>query len=119
MCLTTAEGLVPNRQFLLAERGFATTHPDLVREALAQLDRADGWATRNKDQVSRYLAADTGLPLAVVRTAIDRLSFGVSPMTPDIVAEQQRIADAFAAQHLIPGRLRVADAVWKDPGRTG
>ena len=114
--LATASGLVQNRQFLLADRTFADAHPDLVRETLHQLGVADRWAQENKLQVSQYLAADTGLPLPVVRTAIDRLSFGVSPLTADVVAEQQQIADAFAAQHLIPGTLDVKDAVWNAPG---
>ena len=113
--LATANGLVQNRQFLLADRAFADAHPDLVGETLRQLDRSDQWAQTHRSEVSQYLASDTGLPLPVVRTAIDRLSFGVSPMTPDVVAEQQEIADAFALQHLIPGRLDVKDAVWKAP----
>jgi sulfonate transport system substrate-binding protein len=113
--LATADGLVQNRQFLLADRAFADAHPDLVVETLRQLALSDRWAQAHKDQVSGYLAADTGLSLPVVRTAIDRLSFGVSPMTPDVVAEQQQIADAFALQHLIPGKLDVKDAVWTPP----
>jgi hypothetical protein len=32
-------------------------------------------------------------------------------MTADVVADQQKIADAFFAQHLIPAKLTVADAV--------
>ncbi len=114
--LTTASGLVQNRQFLVADRGFADTHPDLVRETLRQLGIADRWAQANKPQVSQYLASDTRLPLPVVRTAIDRLSFGVSPLNAEVVAEQQQIADAFAAQHLIPEPLDVKDAVWTAPG---
>jgi sulfonate transport system substrate-binding protein len=113
--LTTANGLVQNRQFLLADRAFADAHPDLVVETLHQLGLSDQWAQAHKPEVSAYLAADTGLPLPVVRKAIDRLSFGVMPMTQDVVAEQQQIADAFSAQHLIPGALDVKDAVWTAP----
>ncbi len=113
--LATASGLVQNRQFLLADRAFTDAHPDLVQETLRQLARSDQWAQAHKPEVSQFLAADTGLPLPVVRTAIDRLSFGVSPMTPDIIAEQQQIADAFAQQHLIPGALDVKDAIWTAP----
>ncbi len=110
--LTSATGLVQNREFLLAGRAFTAAHPDLVRETLRQLGLADQWSQQHKPQVSQYLADDTGLPLPVVRTAIDRLSFGVLPMTPDVIVEQQQIADAFFAQQLIPGRLDVRDAVW-------
>jgi sulfonate transport system substrate-binding protein len=113
--LTNAAGVAGNRQFFLADRQFASGNPDLMRLLLAQINRSDAWAQAHKDEVSRFLAADTGLPLPVVRKAVDRLSFGAAPMTPDVVAEQQRIADTFFAQHLIPARLSVRDAVWSPP----
>ncbi len=109
--LVRADGIVPNRQFFLAERGFATRNPDLVRLLLAQIARSDAWAEAHKDEASAMLAADTGLPVPVVRRALGRLTYGVQPMTADVVAEQQRIADAFFAQHLLPERLQVQAAV--------
>ena len=113
--LAQADGLVGNRQFFLARRGFADRAPDLVRLVLAQIGHSDAWAQAHHAEVSQYLADDTGLPVPVVRRAVDRLSFGVAPMTPDVVAEQQRIADAFFGQHLLPSRLTVRDAVWTSP----
>jgi sulfonate transport system substrate-binding protein len=114
--LTNAAGLVGNRQFFLADRQFAARNPDLIRVLLAQINRSDAWAQSHKAEVSQFLAADTGLPLPVVRKAVDRLTFGAAPMTPDVVAEQQRIAEAFFAQHLLPARLSVQEAVWNAPG---
>ncbi len=113
--LAQADGLVGNRQFFLAERGFTERAPDLVRLVLAQIARSDAWAQAHHPEVSQYLADDTGLAVPVVRRAVDRLTFGVAPMTPDVVAEQQKIADAFLAQHLLPSRLSVQDAVWTPP----
>ncbi len=109
--LARADGVVPNRQFFLAERGFAARNPDLIRLLLAQIARSDAWADAHRDEASAMLAADTGLPVPVVRRAIGRLTYGVQPMTPDVVAEQQRIADAFFGQHLLPDRLTVQAAV--------
>ncbi|WP_419731040.1 aliphatic sulfonate ABC transporter substrate-binding protein [Lichenicola sp.] len=113
--IASAGDLVGNRQFFLADRHFADANPDLIRLLMAQVNRSDAWSEAHKDQVSQYLASDTGLPVPVVRKAVDRLTFGALPLTPDVVAEQQAIADAFLAQHLIPGRLTVQDAVWKLP----
>ena len=113
--LTSADGVVGNRQFFIARRAFADRYPDLIRSLLDQIAQSDAWGQAHKADVSRMLAADTGLPLPVVQTAIDRLTFGVVPMTPDVVVEQQAIADSFARQHLIPGSIKVADAVWHAP----
>ena len=111
--LTTANGLVGNRQFFLADRAFAAAHPDLVSTVVEQITLSDAWSQAHPDQVSRYLADDTGLPLPVVRRAVDRLTYGATAMTPEIVAEQQQIADSFLAQHLLPGPVHVSDAIWK------
>ncbi|MCQ8239933.1 sulfonate ABC transporter substrate-binding protein [Rhizosaccharibacter radicis] len=117
--LATAEGLVPNRQFFVASRSYADDNSGVIKVMLEQLQRADAWAEAHKTDAARYLAADTGLPMAVVEKAVNRLSFGVKPMTPDVVAEQQQIADAFHAAGLLPASVRVADAVWTAPAAGG
>jgi sulfonate transport system substrate-binding protein len=113
--LASAEGLVPNRQFFVASRPFTTANPDLVSLVLEQVGKADAWAEAHKNEAAAYLAADTGLPQPVVQKAVDRLTFGVAPMTPDVVADQQQIADAFHKAGLLPSALKVADAVWTPP----
>ena len=80
---------------------------------MEQVRASDAWSQAHPAEVSRYLADDTGLPVPVVRRAVDRLTYGASPMTPDIVAEQQQIADSFLAQHLLPASLKIGDAVWR------
>ena len=36
-------------------------------------------------------------------------------MTAEVLAEQQRIADAFVTLKLIPKPIKVADAAWQPP----
>lgn len=111
--LCDATGLAPNRQFFLAARDFVADHLDLLRLILAQLAAGDRWASANRDTVARMLAPGMGLPATVLRVSLDRLGYGIGPITPDIVADQQRIADTFYALHLIPEQLAVRDAVWR------
>ena len=40
----------------------------------------------------------------------------MGPLTPALVAEQQRVADTFLQLGLIPKPIRVADIVWQ-PGQ--
>jgi sulfonate transport system substrate-binding protein len=40
------------------------------------------------------------------------LRFGATPVTPDIVANQQRVADLFYQQKLIPKAVNIASRVW-------
>ena len=47
----------------------------------------------------------------VVELALRRYAFNVKPLTPEVVADQQRIADTFYALKLIPKAIQVREAV--------
>lgn len=111
--LADGQGLAPNRQFFLAARGFAEAQPDLLGVINAQIDAIDRWAEANQAETTRLLAASMGLPEPVVARAVGRMGYGVGPLTPEVAADQQRIADTFYDLKLIPQRLDVAGAVWK------
>ena len=111
--LADGTGLAPNRQFFLATRDFAGTQPDILRLLNAQVDATDRWAEQNQGEAARLLAASMGLSQPVVARAVAHMGYGVSPLTPEVAADQQRIADTFFDLKLIPRRLDVAAAVWR------
>ncbi len=113
--LADGTGLAPNRQFFLATQSFAREQPDLLRRLNAEIDATDRWAEKHQAETTRLLAASMGLPQPVVARAVARMGYGVQPLTPEVVADQQKIADTFQALHLIPGHIDVASIVWK-PG---
>jgi len=45
--------------------------------------------------------------------ALARQQYDVKPITPEVAAQQQEVADAFFKLGLIPKPLRIADVVWK------
>lgn len=108
--LVTGQGLVSNHQFYLAARPFAEQHADVVREVLDELARVDDWGRSHPREVSAILAAQTGLAPDVVALAAGRYAYGVRPITPEVLAEQQKIADAFHKLNLIPKAIVVRDA---------
>lgn len=110
--LADGTGLAPNRQFFLAARDFAQGQPEVLQAVLAQVDATDGWAERNRDAAARLLAASMRLPQPVIARAVARMGFGVRPLSAEVVADQQRIADTFHDLGLIPRKLDVAGAVW-------
>jgi sulfonate transport system substrate-binding protein len=111
--LTDGVNLAPNRQFFLATRSFVRDQPDILRRLNAEIDATDRWAEGNQPEVTRLLAASMGLSEPVVARAVSRLGYGVQPLTAEVVADQQRIADTFFSLRLIPQRLDVASAVWR------
>lgn len=111
--LADGRGAVSNHQFYLAARSFADKHPDIVHILLEEIDKIDQWGKKNPKDVAAFLAPQIGIELPVIETSTDRFGYGVQPVTQSILAEQQRIADAFLALKLIPKEIRVSDAQWR------
>jgi sulfonate transport system substrate-binding protein len=108
--LVTGQGLVANHQFYLAARPFAEQHADIVRIVLDELAKVDAWGAGHTQDVSAILSAQTALPPEVVALAAGRYAYGVKTITPEVLAAQQKIADAFHNLKLIPKPLAVRDA---------
>lgn len=109
-------GLSNNNSFYLASREFAARYPAVVGTLLAELTRADAYVQSNRKEVAQLIADYSGLSLATVHLFISRRpNAPTAPLTPAIVADQQRVADAFAKLGLIPKPVKVADIVWQ-PG---
>ncbi|WP_373896796.1 sulfonate ABC transporter substrate-binding protein [uncultured Massilia sp.] len=108
--LADGTGLVANHQFYLAARSFALQHGDVVRILVDELAQVDAWGKAHPREVAAILAGQTGLPLEAVALAASRYAYGVRPVTPDVLAAQQKIADAFHGLKLIPRPIAVRDA---------
>ncbi len=113
--LADGMGLAPNRQFFLATRAFAQGNKGVLDVVLAQIAATDAWAKAHPAETAAILAPPLNLPRDIVTTAVGRLGYGVGPMTPGIVADQQRIADAFYDLHLIPAPVSVKAALLGAP----
>ena len=113
--LTTGEGIVPNVQFYLASRDFAAKDAQAVDALVGAIGEVDRWASQNSKDVANQLSASVHIPAPVIATALERQSYGVSRISAEVAADQQKIADAFAALRLLPAPVSIADAVAK-PG---
>ena len=109
--LADGSGLVSNHQFYLAARSFVEQQPALTRILLEEIAKVDEWGRANPVEVAQILSIQTGLPRNVVELAGRRYSYGVKKISPEVVREQQRIADAFHNLKLIPKPITVAEAL--------
>ncbi len=110
--LADGTGLATNRQFFLAARSFAEGEPAMLKLLLDQIYATDKWAEAHQPETVAMLAPILKLPVPVLQTALARLAYGVGPITPQIVADQQRIADTFFELKLIPAPVKIAEALW-------
>jgi sulfonate transport system substrate-binding protein len=112
--LTSGSGLSNNNSFYLASRAFAQAHPAVLALLLDELTRADAYVQSNRKESAQLIADYSGLSLATVHLFISRRpNAPTAPLTPAIVADQQRVADAFARLGLIPKPVNVAEIVWR------
>lgn len=113
--LFNAEGLKPSYSFYLARKEFAAEHPELIQAVVAQVDKADQAINADLEGFGKITAKLIGLPEDIAIEGVKRRQYGASFITPDVVAEQQKVADAFYELKLIPKHVQVKDIVWQAP----
>ena len=113
--LADGEGLSSYNRYYMVGTAFARKHPELVQVVFDALREAGVWLRADPGRAAALLAPVWGsVPVEVIKIVNARRSYKVLPVDPHALAEQQTIADAFAAAHLVPGVLDVRDApVWR------
>jgi sulfonate transport system substrate-binding protein len=108
--LADGNGVVSNHQFYLASRPYASKSAEVVAIVLEELTAVDQWAKTNLKEAAAALQPQIGLDQATLELALSRGGYGVTPVSDAVLAEQQRIADAFYDLKLIPKHITIRDA---------
>ncbi|WP_063694292.1 sulfonate ABC transporter substrate-binding protein [Bradyrhizobium stylosanthis] len=113
--LINAREVTKTNSFYIANRDFAKNHGAVLQQIVDVTSATAKWAEQHRDEVAKSLAAVTGIPLDIQTIAAHRSSFVVGPVTDDIVATQQGVADRFHKLGLIPKPIVIRDIVWRNP----
>jgi len=108
--LVDGTGLVDNQLFYVARREYAEKNPALVNAVLEQYKKLSVWAKGNPEEVAKILARSSGIAYDALLIAEKRHVYEVKPITPEILAAQQTIADTFFKLQLIPQAIETKDA---------
>jgi sulfonate transport system substrate-binding protein len=118
--LATSRGFTSNNSVYLAAPALAQHHGDTLARVFEALTETDAWMRTHRQEAAQRYAEFSGLGVAIVHRFLDRRSPSpVGPITPQILADQQQVADAFARLQLIPRPIRVADAAWQVSPQNG
>lgn len=109
--LRNASGISTQGGYYMASRKFATENPELVRVILEEINNVGKWAEQNTAEVVTLTAPHLKLDVDILTTMIKRRTYGLRPITPEIMERQQKIADLFAQEKVIPKRIDVKDAM--------
>ena len=113
--LADGAGIVSNYQFYFSSKNFLAHDGKAVDVVLEALNEADDWTKNNVEAVAEQLSPSVGLPASVLAVSLKRESYGILPISDDVIASQQRIADTFFSLGLLPKTITVSD-VQRKPG---
>lgn len=103
--LADGSGIASYQRYYLASTKFAQARPDVLRVIYAALDKAGNWVKSNPRDAAELLSPVWGLDVATIEQANARRSYEVRPVVTGGLGEQQRIADVFFAEKLLPRRV--------------
>lgn len=112
--LVKTRDITKTNSFYIANRDFANKHGALLQQIVDVTTSTAAWAEAHPDEVAKSLAAVTGVPLDIQTIAAKRAGFSVGPVTDDIIATQQGVADRFFKLGLIPKQIAIRDIVWRN-----
>jgi sulfonate transport system substrate-binding protein len=110
--LVNASEVGRTNSFYIANRDFAQRNRQILKQIIDVTSATAQWAETHRGEVAQSLSAVTGIPLDIQTVAANRSSFAVGPVTDQIIATQQGVADRFHQLGLIPRPIVVRDAVW-------
>ncbi|WP_093213305.1 MULTISPECIES: aliphatic sulfonate ABC transporter substrate-binding protein [unclassified Variovorax] len=114
--LADGAGIASYQRYYLASTRFAKARPDVLRVVYAELEKTGKWVKQNPKDAAALLSPVWGLDAATIEQANGRRSYAVRPVVPEVLGEQQRIADAFFAEKLLPRKIDALNVALFKPG---
>jgi sulfonate transport system substrate-binding protein len=97
----------------LSSAAFAGRRSDVLNIIFARLDETGKWVKAHPKDAATLLAGLWGIDAATVEEANSHRSYKVGVVTAPGLAEQQRIADAFFEEKLLPAKVDASNAkIW-------
>jgi sulfonate transport system substrate-binding protein len=112
--LVSASDITKTNSFYIANRDFARNHEPVLQQIIDVTTSTAKWAEAHRDDVAKSLSAVTGIALDIQTIAANRSAFAVGPITEDVIATQQGVADRFFKLGLIPRQIAIRDIVWRN-----
>lgn len=112
-----SNGLASYKRYYLSSASFADRRPDVLNVIYAKLSETGKWVKAQPKEAAELLASSWGIDAATVEEANSHRTYQVGVVTAPGLAEQQKIADAFFAEGLIPKKVDTAAVkIWAPKG---
>jgi len=114
--LADGRNLASYQRYYLAGTAYAQARPDVLRIFFSELQKAGAWVKQHPKEAAALLGPVWGLDTDIVELANSRRSYEVRAVQPSNMGEQQRIADAFLGEKLLPRRVDALNSPLFKPG---
>jgi len=111
--LTTAKGIVNRYQYFVSTRSYSEKNPAVIKILMQELGDVGQWVRDNYAQAAAELAPIQGLEPDIIEASLRHYAHIYKPIDDAVLADQQRIADAFYELKLIPQKISIQDAAPK------
>lgn len=112
--LINASEVAKTNSFYIANRDFAKSYGPFLQQIIDMTTSTAKWAETHRADVAKSLSAITGIAIDIQTIAANRSAFTVGPITEDIIATQQGVANRFFKLGLIPRQIEIGDIVWRN-----
>jgi sulfonate transport system substrate-binding protein len=103
------------QRYYLASTPYAQTHSAVLGDIYVELKKAGVWVKQSPKEAATLLAGVWGLDAAIIEQANAHRSYVVRQVLPAALGEQQRIADSFFAEKLLPKKINAQDVALFKP----
>jgi sulfonate transport system substrate-binding protein len=112
-----SNGLASYKRYYVSSAAFADRHGDALNIIFGKLAETGKWVKAHPKDAATLLAGLWGIDAATVEEANSHRSYQVGAVTVTGLSEQQRIADAFLAEGLIPKKVDTSSVkIWAPKG---
>lgn len=107
--LRNAAGISTSGGFYIGRRQFVNQNPELVRVYLEEVDKLGEWAEKNPSEVAKVLSTQLKIDAPILETVARRRTYRLKRLAPAVLGEQQKVADFYFEEKIIPRQVNVKD----------
>jgi sulfonate transport system substrate-binding protein len=111
--LVNGQGLTTDRDYFLANESFAKKNKQAIHQIMQEVKNSSQWANEHHEKLVSMLSPLLKIDEQSLKLAVNRRVYGVDELTPQIIKEQQAIADQFFKLGIIPKKVDVKDVIFK------
>jgi hypothetical protein len=108
--LRNATGINSPGGYYVGIKQFAIDNPALLKIVIEEIDKIQKWAQAHPKETAELTAQYQKLPPDVMDLVIRRRTYGLRAISPALIKDQQRVADYFYKNGVIPKQVNVKEA---------